>query len=165
MKQFLLVIVLGCVAACGGGGATAEGTPSPAGATQLAVNPVDIATFTRLLNEVRRANGSSPVVFDARLAEAAQNHANDMRDSNFFSHTGSNGSSAGDRITAVGFDWRGYGENIAKGQRSEAEVLASWSKSPGHHANNINPDFETFGLATAGSGREQLWVLVLATEW
>ena len=75
-----------------------------------------------------------------------------------------NGSSPGDRITAAGYNWRTYGENIAQGQTSQQQVLTGWTNSPGHHRNNINPNFEEFGLGKAGTGGSTRWVLVLATE-
>jgi len=109
-------------------------------------------------------NAAGPVAFDARLANAAQGHADDMRANNYFSHTGLNGSTPGDRITDAGYQWRTYGENIARGQTSEQEVFDAWTNSPGHHANNINPNFEDFALSKSGTGNNTYWVLLLATE-
>lgn len=137
-------------------------TPGPAPTTPN-VN-VDNNSFSGLLNNVRSANSASPVRFDARLSNAAQGHANDMLANNYFSHTGLNGSSAGDRITAAGYSWRTYGENIAQGHPTQEAVFQGWTNSPGHHANNINPNFKDFGLAKAGTGGAARWVLVLATE-
>ena len=87
-----------------------------------------------------------------------------MLENNYFSHTGLNGSSPGQRISAEGYNWQTYGENIAKGQTSESQVLNAWVNSPGHQANNVNPNFEDFGLGKAGSGSSSHWVLVLAKE-
>lgn len=135
---------------------TPSPSPSPAGSNS--------ASFASLLNDVRAANGSGSVAFDSRLAAAAQAHADDMLAKNYFSHTGLDGSTPGDRITAAGYQWRTYGENIAQGQQTENEVLQGWVNSPGHQANNVNPDFEDFGLAKAGSGGDRRWVLVLGAE-
>jgi uncharacterized protein YkwD len=117
-----------------------------------------------MLNNVRASNGAGSVTFDARLGRAAQGHANDMLANDFFSHTGSDGSSVGDRVRREGYNWRTVGENIARGQPDEEAVLNAWVNSPGHQANNVNPNFEDFALAKAGSGSKQYWVLVLATE-
>jgi uncharacterized protein YkwD len=125
---------------------------------------VDNLSFAGLLNNVRIANSAAPVTFDARLGVAAQTHAEDMLANNYFSHTGLNGSSAGDRVTTAGYEWRTWGENIAQGQSSQTAVLTAWTNSPGHHANNINPNFEDFGLGKAGTGSNARWVLVLAAE-
>jgi len=168
MKHPCSVFLLCALAACGGSGSGPAG-PGLAPPTTTLPGPtppgsVDNVTFASLLNNVRIANSAAPVAFDARLASAAQNHANDMLAQNYFSHTGLNGSSPGDRITAAGYNWRTYGENIAQGQSSETTVLQAWTNSPGHHANDINPNFEDFGLGKAGTGSNARWVLVLGAE-
>ena len=176
MKRSISLIMLCALAACGGGGGAsgpAPTGPSPTGASPTsptlapapaAPSTVDNLSFAGMLNNVRVANSAAVVTFDARLGTAAQTHANDMLANNYFSHTGLNGSNAGDRIKAAGYNWQTYGENIAQGQRSEAEVLTAWTNSPGHHANDINPNFKDFGLGKAGTGSDTRWVLVLATE-
>lgn len=177
MKWFISIVALSALSACGGAstGGGASGLPASSTApppTSPSTGPTapstgggaNNASFATLLNDVRLTNGAGNVTFDARLANAAQGHADDMRTNNYFSHTGLNGSSPGDRITAAGYKWRTYGENIARGQQSEQEVLTAWTNSPGHHANNINPNFEDFALAKAGSGSNTYWVLVLASE-
>ncbi len=174
LKPAIHVAAVCLLAGCGGGGAAsfsagpqapaAAAPPPAANAAPPAPNTPQNLTFTGLLNDVRVANGAGAVAFDSRLAAAAQGHANDMLANNYFSHTGRNGSSAGDRITAAGYRWQTWGENIAQGQQTEAEVMTAWTNSPGHHANNINPNFEDYGLGQAGNGSQRRWVLVLATE-
>ncbi|MBL7110645.1 MAG: hypothetical protein ISS19_01740 [Bacteroidales bacterium] len=46
---------------------------------------------------------------------AAQDHSDDMDENNNLSHTGSDGSSAGDRLDSIGYKWSTCGENIAVG--------------------------------------------------
>lgn len=167
MKTRLSILAVCALAACGssGGGSTATSTmDSPSVVTTPPPNAPTDTSFAGMLNNVRAQSGAGPVTYDARLGAAAQGHANDMLANNYFSHTGLDGSSAGDRIRAAGYDWRTYGENIAKGQRSEAAVLEAWQNSSGHRRNNLNPNFEDFALAKAGSGSNTYWVLVLATE-
>lgn len=141
---------------------TSTPAPTPVAAPPTSGNPE--ASFQTMLNRVRLDNGADGVTYNARLDRAAQDHADDMLDNGYFSHTGRNGSSAGDRITAAGYQWRTYGENIASGHRSEESVLDGWVNSPGHQRNNINPNFEEFGLGYASGGGQTRWVLVLATE-
>lgn len=170
MRSLVILAALGAMAACTGPAPTAsQSTTSPAPTptvqpTPLAPSSADNAAFGTLLDGVRMANGAGSIAFDARLASAAQAHADDMLANGFFSHTGSNGSSVGDRARAAGYNWTNIGENIALGQQSEAEAMDSWMNSPGHHANNINPNFEDFGLAKAGSGANTNWVLVLGRD-
>lgn len=97
------------------------------------------------------ARGSFPaateLTWNAALTQAAVVHSDDMVARNFFSHTGSNGSSAGDRATAAGYSWRSVGENIAAGQPSIAVVVDGWMKSDGHCANLMNATFRDIGVA------------------
>ena len=167
MRHHLSVLAVCALAACSGGtststmgSSTGPGTPS----TPVVPTPPATQNFASLLNNARAGNGAGAVSFDARLGRAAQAHANDMLANNYFSHTGLNNSSPGDRIAAQGYDWSTYGENIARGQQTEADVFRAWQNSSGHRRNNLNPNFEDFGLAKAGTGSNKYWVLVLATE-
>lgn len=62
-----------------------------------------------------------------------------------FAHTGTDGSEVGMRATRAGYRWRMIGENIAAGQNSAREAVASWIESPGHCANLMNPAFTEMG--------------------
>jgi uncharacterized protein YkwD len=167
MRRHLSVLAICLLAACSSsGGSTTTSTMTTPAATPGPTAPTVPAdpSFAGMLNNVRASKGVGSVTYDARLGRAAQGHANDMLANNNLSHTGSDGSKAGDRIRAQGYDWITWGENIARGQPDEAAVLNAWVNSPGHQANNVNPNFEDFALAKAGSGSNRYWVLVLATE-
>jgi uncharacterized protein YkwD len=161
-------ICLLAVCGCSGG----DGSPIEPTATTtpiIALTPTQPTTptntsFTGLLNGARTGTGANAVSYDARLGQAAQGHANDMLANGYFAHAGLNGSSAGDRIRATGYNPRTWGENIARGPQSEAAVFEAWQNSSGHRANNLNPNFEDFALARAGSGSQSHWVLVFASE-
>ncbi len=64
----------------------------------------------------------------------------------YFSHTSPEGGSAGDRITAAGYRWSTWGENIARGQQTPESVMDAWMNSPGHRANILNCDFKDLGV-------------------
>ena len=86
---------------------------------------------------------------DTRLNNAAVKYARQMAENDFFSHTGLNGSDPGDRIDAEGYDWHTYGENIAAGQTSAAQVVEDWLDSEGHCKNLMNGGFKEIGLGQA----------------
>ncbi|WP_062056792.1 CAP domain-containing protein [Aquimarina longa] len=109
-----------------------------------------------LVNQARTAGGKQPLKINTKLTAAAEFHANDMNDNNFFSHTGSNGSNAAERIDAQGYDWNSYGENIAHGQRSAQEVHDTWMNSEIHRGNILDSDYTEIGLARVAN----LWVQV-----
>jgi len=74
-----------------------------------------------------------------------------MNKNNYFSHTGLDGSTPGDRIRNAGYSWTAYGENIAKGYTTEQAVMDAWIKSEEHCINIMNPVFTELGAAKAGS--------------
>jgi len=98
------------------------------------------------------------VVWDDTLEMAAQKHSNDMNKHENLSHTGSDGSSPGDRLDAAGYLWSTYGENVAVGYSSEEDVIEGWLDSPGHCTNIMNANVTQMGVATSGS----YWTQVFA---
>jgi len=99
------------------------------------------------------------------LESVAFGHSRDMGDNNFFNHTGSDGLNAGDRITNAGYDWFGWGENIAAERQTIEEVMTGWLNSPGHCANIMNSAYTEFGAAVyfvAGSDYSNYWTQVFA---
>jgi uncharacterized protein YkwD len=102
----------------------------------------------------------STVTWNESLAKAAYLHSKDMNDENYFSHTGKNGSDAGTRIEQQGYNWRTYGENIAKGYSNEQMVVEGWIESEGHCRNIMNPNFEEMGVGKEG----EYWTQVFGTR-
>lgn len=78
-----------------------------------------------------------------------------MAYNNFFSHTGSDGSTFAQRITAAGYSYRAAAENIAAGQRSVADVVQGWIQSPGHCANIMNANLSELAVACVSSSGSQ----------
>lgn len=146
----LVVAVSGCVRS--GASVTPRGAAAvaqPAGGLSAAV-AADVNAF-------RAASGRAPIAADARLAAAASAHAADMASKGYFSHSGADGSSVGARVKRQGYGFCFVAENIAQGQTSPAEALASWKASQGHRDNMLSANATQFGMAQAGS----YWVMVL----
>ena len=53
-----------------------------------------------------------PLAVNSRLTAAALVHSGDMLNNAFQGHTGTDGSSAGDRITKLGYKWARWSENV-----------------------------------------------------
>jgi len=120
----------------------------------------------RLTNAERTRAGLPPLRLATKLSQAAQRHAEDMVRNRFFSHTGSNGSTLGDRARAVGYNYSMVGENIAAGGATPAATLRQWMNSPGHRRNILNPRFTEvgFGYVSAPSDLyRHYWVQVFGT--
>ncbi|MEV5387600.1 sigma-70 family RNA polymerase sigma factor [Streptomyces sp. NPDC052721] len=123
---------------------TAPAQPAPTGT---------VAQVVALVNQERAAAGCGPVTEDPRLDTAAQGHSDDMAARGFFDHADPDGDGPGERITAAGYRWSTYGENIAKGQQTPQAVMDSWMNSPGHRANILNCAFKNIGVGVHdGSG-------------
>lgn len=115
---------------------------------KLAPTALEAEVITRI-NAERAANGVAPLVENGLITNAARTHSNDMATNDFFSHTGSDGSNAGQRLTAAGYNWTTYGENIAAGYATAADVVNAWMNSAGHRANILNPAFREIGVGYA----------------
>ncbi|HEU5032594.1 MAG TPA: CAP domain-containing protein [Spirillospora sp.] len=105
-----------------------------------------------LVNAERAKHGCRALTVNSKLARAAQGHSADMHARNFFDHTNPDGKDPGDRITAAGYRWSSYGENIAKGQATPASVMQAWMNSSGHRANILNCGFKEIGVGVVLSG-------------
>lgn len=115
------------------------------------------------VNGHRAAAGLTPLVIDSRLTSAAQSHANDMANRRVMTHTGSNGSNAGQRIAVYGYGARMWAENVAAGQATAADAVNAWMKSSGHRANILNNQLVNIGVAAAtGSNGVTYWTMVFA---
>ena len=90
-----------------------------------------------------------PVQWNEALAKAASGHSKDMATNNYFSHTSLDGRSPGTRITAAGYNWSAYGENIAAGQSTMDAAMTAWLNSPGHCKNIMNARYKDYGAGCA----------------
>ena len=120
----------------------------------------------QLVNQERTTFGFQPLTLSEKLDTAADRHSQDMAANSYFDHTGRDGSSADQRIERAGYtNWNRWGENIAKGYRSPADVVRGWMNSPGHRANILKAGFTHMGLGyavTAGVPGALYWTQVFA---
>ncbi|MGE2721120.1 CAP domain-containing protein [Mycolicibacterium celeriflavum] len=112
-----------------------------------------------LLNEInaaRAANGCGPVAPNPQLNAAAARQANDMLANNVRSHTGSDGSSVGQRISAAGYtQYSTAGEIIfwSTGVGAvPAEAVNWWMNSPGHRAIITDCGMSEAGVSVVRNG-------------
>ena len=124
-------------------------------AAPLWADPAALAQINTLRSDRQRA----ALVYDMTLERVARAHAQDMSQQGYFSHTGANGSTIGQRISAQGYKWCFAAENIAKGQKSLNQVMGDWARSKGHYRNMIHKQARSVGLART---KGNIWVMVLA---
>jgi uncharacterized protein YkwD len=92
-------------------------------------------------------DAAPPLKSSPLLSRVAMEHSKDMAAHDRFDHTGSDGSSPGDRMTRAGYKWRMAGENIASGVTTADAVVAGWLNSPHHCENIMGPRFTQMGIA------------------
>ena len=143
-------------------------TSSPSGAPPSDAPAADAwGDMLDAVNETRLSGAScggeaqppvAPLAWSAPLAQAAQAHADDLATHDLFSHTGTDGSSPGDRVAEAGYPWSVVGENIARYQPTVEEVVEDWLASPEHCRQIMDPAFVEMGAAE----RDRYWVQVFA---
>lgn len=155
----MLLVLLGlCVLAVSGACVRSSATVMPRGKAAIAQPVAGLsASIAPEVNAFRLANGQTALAADARLARAAQAHADDMSANGFFSHTGQNGSSVGDRVKLQGYGFCFAAENIAQGQKGALEALEGWQKFEGHRRNLLSGNATQFAMAQSAD----YWVMVL----
>lgn len=123
------------------------------------------ARVIELINIERANAGLSALSAQGQLGSAAQLHSADMACNNYFSHTGLDGSSSGDRAQRQGYGSSFVGENIAAGYSSPESAVNGWMNSPGHKANILNADYTEIGVGYAFGGNSDYgsyWTAVFA---
>ncbi|MFJ4868405.1 sigma-70 family RNA polymerase sigma factor [Streptomyces sp. NPDC088757] len=117
-----------------------------------------------LVNAERAKEGCGAVTGNSLLARAAQGHSDDMAARDFFDHTNPDGAGPGERVTATGYGWSTYGENIARGQQTAEQVMESWMNSPGHRANILNCSFKELGVGLHTGDGGPYWTQVFGAR-
>ncbi|MFJ4338380.1 sigma-70 family RNA polymerase sigma factor [Streptomyces sp. NPDC088915] len=117
-----------------------------------------------LVNAERAKEGCGAVTGNSLLARAAQGHSDDMAARDFFDHTNPDGAGPGERVTATGYGWSTYGENIAMGQQTAEQVMESWMNSPGHRANILNCSFKELGVGLHTGDGGPYWTQVFGAR-
>jgi uncharacterized protein YkwD len=115
--------------------------------------PDVVSRMLDLVNQRRSENGQAPLTLNSELMDSAQGHSDDMADHNFFSHTGSDGSTPWDRMQRAGYQFSTAGENIAARYATPESVMdAFMNETPpddGHRRNILNPSFRDIGIGYA----------------
>jgi len=72
------------------------------------------------------------LIWNNVLTNAAQTHAFDMYNNNYFDHISPTGTSPIQRAIAAGYTGQYVGENIAKGYTTIGQAMQAWKKSDDH---------------------------------
>lgn len=129
--------------------------------------PVDNKTMWQMINSARQANGVELLAWNEVLAQAAQQHADEMVLQDDPSHIASNGSQPSELVAALGYgsypDGIRSSENWATG--SAIEVIAFFLEDDLHRENMLSPVWREVGVGQAQSVLgSQLWVVVFGAQ-
>ncbi|MFH8387077.1 sigma-70 family RNA polymerase sigma factor [Kitasatospora sp. NPDC018058] len=138
---------------------SADPTPTPS-ATPPPRSPEQ--QLVDLINAERAKSGCRPLHVDPRLHTAAQQHSQDMAAHHYFDHLDPEGSRGNSRITAAGYQWSTWGENLDRKSKTPADVLTDWLDGAIHQQNILDCKFTDAGVGTAPTPAGPLWTLDLA---
>ena len=137
---------------------TATFTPVPPTATTASTgcdwsgNSQFESSLISLINNERTNRGLETLSVHSSLTTAARGHSQDMACNDFFSHTGSDGSSPFSRIIAAGYSYSLASENIYAGSGSNNSASAAfnaWMNSEGHRINMLDSRVTHIGVGYA----------------
>lgn len=112
------------------------------------------------LAQARSAHGLQVLHLDSTLQRVAQDQANYMAAASNMSHTTAPGLDFSSRMIRSGFG-RQASENIGRGRLSDSQIVAAWMNSTNHRNNMLNPDYSSYGFASAtGPSGRQYWAMV-----
>jgi uncharacterized protein YkwD len=156
-----------CSSSCGNSNDCASGyecqsnvcTQPMCGGAGPATTPLDSQeqAFLVLINNHRANNGLGALTPCTSLNRAAQGHSEDMRDNDYFSHTGTGNTDFIDRSCAACYDHAcplatSMAENIAAGNSGAQGTFTQWLNSPGHNANMLGASYTRIGIGRATGG-------------
>jgi uncharacterized protein YkwD len=146
VRRILLLSIAAGALALPAASASADSCPG----ADATVTPLNLSAsrdaILCLVNVERTGHGLNALTQNDRLERSAQGHTDDMLLRDFFEHVDPSGDDPGDRITAAGYSWWAYGENIAAGYRTPREVMLGWMQSTGHCHNILDPGFTELGV-------------------
>ena len=93
--------------------------------------PLDVDIAVADLNAYRAENGLGPVKLNNKLSLASKVHAKDLAKAGIISHTGTDGSTHGDRVQRQGYYFSIAGENVATGQKAGTMFSKLGKTAPG----------------------------------
>ncbi|MBV6700514.1 sigma-70 family RNA polymerase sigma factor [Kitasatospora aureofaciens] len=131
-------------------------TPSPT-ATRPTAPPSAERQLVDLVNSERAKAGCTPLRIDPRLHSAAQKHADDMVARGFFDHVNPDGVRPDARITAAGYRWSQWGENLDRGTSNPATVVSHWMDGGIHQSNLLDCGFKDVGVGVATGPAGTYW--------
>ncbi|GAA2533249.1 MULTISPECIES: CAP domain-containing protein [Streptomyces] len=139
--------------------------PRPAAPPPPAAVPPAPSGFLDLVNSARAAAGSPPVTHDARLADAAREHADVMSRAGRLGVEGVDGVSVHQRVVAAGYAYLAVGEHLVSGPRAVAGLVDHCLRHDAARRTVCDPAFTHAALGSAcdGGSGDVYWTALWAS--
>lgn len=153
-KTFWVEITVGVVRTPTAGpvGTPSGGTPAtpPKGpvSCKYVGSPSYPGEIAKLINQARAQNGLPALTVNTQLAAAAQGHSIDMACFSLLSHTGTNGSTPYQRVTASGYDGT-FRQEIIFASGYPQDAFNWWMNDPIHRDAILDPKATEIGAGYA----------------
>ena len=118
-----------------------------------------VAKVVALTNLERAKAGLGSLALDNTLSAIANVRAQEIVEK--WSHERPDGSNVTAIAAQYGYSYRVLGENLAKGQATEAQAVAEWMASTGHRA-NILGNYTKIGIGIYSAGGRMYWVQIFS---
>jgi uncharacterized protein YkwD len=114
-------------------------------------------------NAARRAAGMTALARSVNLTAAAQLQADQMVKAGRMAHDLPDQPypTLKSRFSAVQYQARAAGENIAEGQRAPVQVVTAWMDSSRHRANILSRDYTELGTGVAAARNGRLYFVAV----
>jgi uncharacterized protein YkwD len=126
--------------------------PVPPTATPNLALDANMDLFNRT-NALRAQNGLPPYRLSDKLNASAERHSQDMANTANIDHTGSDGSTAKQRILDTGYEPQFTGEDIYGGVATVDDAWDYWSNDPPHRATLLNQLYTDIGISVVKGQR------------
>lgn len=100
-------------------------------------------------NELRVSQGLNSLRENSKLTKAAQRKAQEMVNTNCWSHKCPKDSSTWVYVKDEGYNYLYIGENLGHGYSSIDRYMFEWQNSEAHWVNMVNPKFSEIGVGIA----------------
>ncbi|MEW2433166.1 sigma-70 family RNA polymerase sigma factor [Streptomyces caniferus] len=138
-------------------------TPSPTRSAPPPPAPPSLEEQATALINLRRARaGCGPLRIDPRLHSAARSHSADMAARQYYEHDTPDGTGPDERITAAGYQWSSWGENLDRGPRTAAAAVNDWMGDAMHRDNLLDCKFTSVGIGVVEGAGGPWWTQDLA---
>ncbi|MCY4310027.1 MAG: CAP domain-containing protein [Rhodospirillaceae bacterium] len=122
-------------------------------------------TMLMIINEYRIQKGLPGLVLERHLMRAAQWQSEDQAQTAGLSHDSTTGRKLGDRVSAVGYEYRMTGETLSRGSSDVQKTFEGWLSSPPHYKVLTHEKYVHAGIgfswSTQRGVKEPVWAVVV----